>query len=598
MFKRSIVFKLTIGYILIVLISTLIIGALFINIFNTHTMENRQRNMLQKANEISSMVEPYLSNGQNLTNYVDVFRLIDSCVNARVWIADKNGKILGMSKGTLENGAKNSNINVNIFDKELVTKILNGQNVVEEEYNNFYGENMLSVGVPIRSSTNNIEGIVLLHSSMSGISSIMNEVFDNLVLAILFEIILCGLLGFYFTKFIAKPLKLMNQSAIEMTSGNYKIRTNIYLKDEIGELGSSLDMLALKLDYTINQLFQEKNKLNDLFLSMSEGILAFDVKMKLINHNESAQNVLGYDINSFNSDDLKHNLEKNGLLVDFQSVIGDGQKRILIRNWGDSILRFSASPVKNNLNETMGVVVLIQDISEQEKLEQMRKDFIANVSHEFRTPLTLIKGTLESLIDGAVLDSNVTDYYNKLLNETDRLQRMVNDLLDLSKLQSGKMNLNFEELDLTSIINDVSRTMKFIAHKKNVKIELNLAQNMPPVWCDYDRLRQLLIIFIDNAIKYSYEGSKISISTNIGDYAYVEIMDNGVGIPKEDIPYIWDRFYKVDKSRDSNKTGTGLGLAIAKHLIELSNGTIDVESELNKGTKIRIGLPFSREVKI
>ena len=598
MFKRSIVFKLTIGYILIVLISTLIIGALFINIFNTHTMENRQRNMLQKANEISSMVEPYLSNGQNLTNYVDVFRLIDSCVNARVWIADKNGKILGMSKGTLENGAKNSNINVNIFDKELVTKILNGQNVVKEEYNNFYGENMLSVGVPIRSSTNNIEGIVLLHSSMSGISSIMNEVFDNLVLAILFEIILCGLLGFYFTKFIAKPLKLMNQSAIEMTSGNYKIRTNIYLKDEIGELGSSLDMLALKLDYTINQLFQEKNKLNDLFLSMSEGILAFDVKMKLINHNESAQNVLGYDINSFNSDDLKHNLEKNGLLVDFQSVIGDGQKRILIRNWGDSILRFSASPVKNNLNETMGVVVLIQDISEQEKLEQMRKDFIANVSHEFRTPLTLIKGTLESLIDGAVLDSNVTDYYNKLLNETDRLQRMVNDLLDLSKLQSGKMNLNFEELDLTSIINDVSRTMKFIAHKKNVKIELNLAQNMPPVWCDYDRLRQLLIIFIDNAIKYSYEGSKISISTNIGDYAYVEIMDNGVGIPKEDIPYIWDRFYKVDKSRDSNKTGTGLGLAIAKHLIELSNGTIDVESELNKGTKIRIGLPFSREVKI
>jgi signal transduction histidine kinase len=242
--------------------------------------------------------------------------------------------------------------------------------------------------------------------------------------------------------------------------------------------------------------------------------------------------------------------------------------------------------------------VLVQDISEQERLEQMRKDFVANVSHEFRTPLTLIKGTLESLIDGAVSKDNTADYYNRLLNETNRLQRMVNDLLDLSKLQSGKMNLTLKVLDLASIINDISRTMQFTANKKNIRIESSLAENMPPVWSDYDRLKQLLIIFIDNAIKYSHENSKLVITADIGDHVYIEIRDNGIGISKEDIPYIWDRFYTANKSRDSNKTGTGLGLAIAKYLIELLNATVSVESEPNKGTKIRIGLPLAGEVTI
>jgi PAS domain S-box len=596
MFKKNIVFKLTAGYILIVLISTLSIGLLFINVFKNYTIENRQKNMLQKANEISGMVEPYLSSSQNLSNYNDTFKLIDSSVNARVWIADKNGTILGMSNSGPGKNTGYGSLNANQFDKELIAEILSGKDAVREEYNNFYEETMLSVGVPIRSSANSIEGMVLLHSPMSGITSIVDRVFNATALTIVFEIILCGLLGFYFSKSIAKPLKLMNKSAIEMTNGNYKVLTNIYQKDEIGQLGSSLDMLALKLDYTINQLFQEKNKLNDLFLSMSEGILAFDLDMNLINHNESVRNVLGYGLIDLDAAKLKQDLERYGLLSDFQSVIMDGQKKIIVKNWESRVLRFSVSPVKSSQNEIAGVVVLVQDISEQERLEQMRKDFIANVSHEFRTPLTLIKGSLESMIDGVVPDGEVFDYYNRLLDETNRLQRMVNDLLSLSRLQSGKVNLSFEELDLTSLISDVSRTMQFIADKKNIKIELNLVQNMPPVYSDYDKLKQLLIIFIDNSIKYSHENSKILVSTNIGDHAYIEIEDNGIGIPKEDIPYIWDRFYKVDKSRDDNKTGTGLGLAIAKYLIDLLNSTINIESELGRGTKIRIGLPLTGEV--
>jgi signal transduction histidine kinase len=140
--------------------------------------------------------------------------------------------------------------------------------------------------------------------------------------------------------------------------------------------------------------------------------------------------------------------------------------------------------------------------------------------------------------------------------------------------------------------------MQFTANRKNIRIETSLTDNLPPVWSDYDRLKQLLIIFIDNAIKYSHENSKLVITADIGDHVYIEIRDNGIGISKEDIPYIWDRFYTANKSRDSNKTGTGLGLAIAKYLIELLNATVSVESEPNKGTKIRIGLPLAGEVTI
>lgn len=591
MFKKNIVFKLTIGYILIILISTLSIGAFFIDLFKDYTIENRKMNMVQKANEVASMVEPYLADLQDTPEYNSLVNLIYSLVNAKVWIADKDGTVLLMSSNGSEGLKKNNQYNAAQFDKEFVDNVLKGQEVVKEEYNNFYGELTLSAGVPIKNSSNKIEGMVIFHSPMSGVTSTIDKVFGVLIFAILLEIILAGILGFYYSRFITKPIRLMNSSAMEMAKGNYKVRTNLFQKDEIGELAGSLDMLASKLDYTVNQLFQEKNKLENLFSSMSEGILAFDLNLELVNLNESAQRVLGYSSNEI-INNLRTDFKRQGILEEFLSVIRNEEKNVLVKPWNDRILRLSISTVKNNLYEVVGVVVLIQDISEQEKLEQMRKDFIANVSHEFRTPLTLIRGSLEAMIDGAVAESLLSKYYNNLLEETKGLERMVNDLLDLSKLESGKINFNFEELNITDLIIDVSRNMQFIANKKNIKINNSFKNNTPPIWGDYDRLKQLLIIFIDNAIKYSSEDSEMFISTYLGEYAYIKIKDCGIGIPEEEIPYIWERFYKVDKARKSRTEGTGLGLAIAKHIIELSKGTVKIESKVNQGTTIEIGLPL------
>jgi signal transduction histidine kinase len=235
-------------------------------------------------------------------------------------------------------------------------------------------------------------------------------------------------------------------------------------------------------------------------------------------------------------------------------------------------------------------------ISELERLEQMRKDLISNVSHEFRTPLTLIRGSVETLIDRAVTDQNeVQKQYQRIFQETKGLERLVNDLLDVSRLQSGKFDLQLEDLDLGALVAEVATNVREIAAKKQIVIVTEIQGNIPPVPGDYYRLRQLLVIFLDNAIKYSDNDTKIRIALRFDQTVIITIQDQGMGIPPEELPYIWERFYKVDKARVKTNSGAGLGLTIAKYLIEAHHGSVTVVSRLGEGTTIEIKLPTAGE---
>lgn len=266
------------------------------------------------------------------------------------------------------------------------------------------------------------------------------------------------------------------------------------------------------------------------------------------------------------------------------------------REYLNKILNFSISPIKNNSNEVIGGVILIQDISEKEKLEQMRKDFISNVSHEFRTPLTVIKGNLESIIDGITKPKYIKNTCITLLKETNRLERMVKDLLNLSKLESGKLDINFSELNVNMVINDTLRNLSLLINAKSINLQLSLEDNLPSLFSDYDKLKQLLIIFLDNGIKFSQNKGCLNIQTYAhGNNIFIVIEDNGIGIPEDQIQYLGEKFFKVDKSRASNTKSTELGLSIAKKLVKVLNGSFSVESKLKKGTKITISFPIKRE---
>ncbi|WP_234124217.1 ATP-binding protein [Clostridium hydrogenum] len=585
MFKKNITFKLTAGFITIVIISTLVIGIISLNIFKNNIYSIKRNNMKNHALEISKTLSPYMSKNANKKEFIDIINLIDSIDNAKLWILDSNKNIVTASDRKSSVLTYINDIEVKNAYTAIISKALRSKEAYDEIYNPYYKQYMMAITVPIKNSSGSVIGAVILNSSLYDLSNSMDKFFIYIILALLVEMLLAGLMSYYFSKNISKPIRKINSSALELARGNYGIKTNIYKKDEIGELSSSFDLLSLKLKYTIGKLFEEKTKLNNILISMSEGILAIDGDFNIININASAKKMLCIS----NEAIIKQKLIKLNMLEEFKLAITTDAKASVIREYQSKVLNLSISPIKSNLKEVIGGVILIQDISEKEKLEQLRKDFISNVSHEFRTPLTVIKGNLESIIDGITEPTQIIDNCSILLKEANRLERMVKDLLNLSRLKAGKLEVQFSKLDVNMLINDTLRSLRTLLNKKNINLELSLQPDLPPLFNDYDKLKQLLIIFLDNGIKFSPNNGILKVSTYSDIKGlYITIWDNGVGIPQNEIEYLGEKFFKADKSRASNIEGTGLGLSIAKRLVKVLNGQFTIESKLKKGTKITI----------
>ncbi len=590
MFKKTLAFKLTIGFVVIVFISMLVIGVFFIHMFRQYTFDTKEKTMLEKAHNISDVIaENTLSNGQ-MRGFGGLMHFLNSMTEADVWITDSKGNPAVFSgMGMMGMGQKFNSEPIPDESKNVIHEVLSGKDAVSQSFSSVYKETTLTVGVPIFDANKNVTGSVFLHAPITGITPTLNKAVSILSVSIIIALSLAIALGLFYSLLFTRPLKTMNSIAIEMAKGNYSVRTGISSKDELGQLGGSLDLLASKLSYTINQLFQEKGKMSDIISSISEGLVAFDLELKPLNYNNALSEIMNRSlpyktellVKDFNS------LEINLLL---NTVINEKKSFQIIKNWMNKKLKFTLSPIIDNDKNVTGCVVLVQDISEGERLEQLRKDFIANVSHEFRTPLTVIKGSIEALNDGTIeKKEDIERYHSRILSETKILQRLVGDLLELSRLQSGKISVNEEKVHIPSLLSDVTKSMQTIAVKKEIAIEYTPIEDVPPVLGDYDRLRQLFTIFIDNAIKYSPEKTKIQIGITVKNNLEITIKDNGYGISEEELPYVWDRFYKTDKSREGN--GTGLGLAIAKHLIQLHGGDVTMQSSLGKGTTVTVYLP-------
>lgn len=593
MVKNNLAVKITIGYTLIIVIFLLTLGLVFINMFRAYTIDIKVTNMVNRTRAVANISSPYLSQSNNLSDFRPFMELLDSFANSRVWIIDEQGNTLAKSNGEMQ-GIEETSVVMNSSEKkETIDRILEGQEVTIEGETIFYNQPMITIGVPIYDSTDKIIGGAFLHSPVTEVTDTVDMAFLFLIACIIFSVLLSILAGRYYSSIITKPLKIINTAAIEMTRGNYEISTNIRQKDEIGQLSRSLDMLSSKLGFSINKIFEEKGKLNDIIASISEGIIAYDNNMTLVNYNQSLLMLYGYSNETDIENQIKTDLKQQGLFTNLLDVIQTGVAKTIICEWKFCILKYTFSPVKNNLGKITGVVVLVQDISESEKHEQMRKDFIANVSHELRTPLTLIQGSVEALIDETItLPEDIKKYHHRILRETLGLERIVNDLLDLSRIDVGKLSFSFEPIDFRKLTDDVINSFEKTSQSKGIDIEFQAAEKIPQIQGDYGRIQQLLIIFIDNAIKYSKPNTKIELSMDVKDYVYLKIADSGIGIPEEALPFVWERFYKVDKARSDPNEGIGLGLSIAKHIIEAHNGVVQLESDLHKGTTVILGLPY------
>lgn len=386
---------------------------------------------------------------------------------------------------------------------------------------------------------------------------------------------------------IVKPIKDLQYITSRIAKGDLDRRVNVSTKDEIGKLGITFNNMADKLQVTINEVVDKQNRLEAILKSMDSGVIAVDKNNKVIMVNPYAKEIFGINKNiiGLNLMDCIRDFELDSVFKD----INETNKEIKILWPKERELRIKTAEIIN-FNEKIGKVAVVQDISDIKKLENMRTQFVTNVSHELKTPLTSIKGFAETL--RYVEDKETRDkFLNIIDDESDRLTRLINDILILSDLENNK-EFKIEDIDVNNVIKDVIYLVRNAAEKKNITInsELNV---IPIIKGDKDKFKQMLINLVDNSVKYTDNGGHINIGSLAENNNYkIWVEDTGVGIPREHIERLFERFYRVDKARSRVQGGTGLGLAIVKHIVLSFNGTIDVESELGKGSKFTVKIPF------
>lgn len=444
------------------------------------------------------------------------------------------------------------------------------------------------VAIPLRSG-DKITYIIGVNDTRAELSALIWNILTMLVRALFFGLLVAILLSFLLSKTITVPIERLTKQATDIASGDFSERAEVLNSDEIGTLTRTFNDMAETLGSTLREVGEERNKLETLFKHMADGVVAFDARGKLINVNPAAQEMLGRTISEGDQyTDIFPDLE-----IPTDGMREDGHFMELLHRTGEKVLKMYIAPI--TVGEPLqGIMIVLHDITEQEKLDESRREFVANVSHELRTPLTNIKGYTETLIDaGADIDEETEkSFLGVIYDESDRMTRIVKDLLTLSRLDNGRMEMQMADMSLKDAAESAVKAMKIDAEGHGLSFTSAIPENMPEVVGDKGRIQQVIINLISNAVKYNRPDGSIEVTGGAEDgYAFISVRDTGLGIPKADLPHIFDRFYRVDKARSRKMGGTGLGLAIAKEIVEAHGGKITFDSVYGKGSCVTVFLP-------
>ncbi|MFW6279398.1 MAG: HAMP domain-containing sensor histidine kinase, partial [Bacillota bacterium] len=452
-----------------------------------------------------------------------------------------------------------------------VERVLQGESITFRGQSSLVEREVIVVGQPLDLTDRRLA--LFLFSPVTDlqqtITGIRNLIFKITLLAILFSL----LLAYFVARGIVRPVKSINNKAREMAEGNFALRLQDLPRDEIGELGSSFNYLAEKLEKNISALNEEKNRMKSMLSGMSEGVLGVTEKREIILANPRLQEMfsLQKEVVGSQMDEYFPEVLSETIL----NVLGDQQEYKDEFSWQDAIYEVRGAPIYKNQSQLMGVILLVRDVTEIRKLEEMRRLFVANVSHELKTPLTSIQGYIEALLDGVIEKAaKKRKYLKKVLAETEHMNRLVVNILDLSRLQSGQIEFNYRKFDLVQEVKSVIETLEPKVEDREIKLS---APEKLLVYSDIDRLHEVLVNLLTNALKYTPRNGKIKV--NIEDQKEqfrLQVIDNGPGIPDSELPYIWERFYQVDRSRTPDQEGSGLGLAIVKEIITGLGGEVMV----------------------
>jgi two-component system sensor histidine kinase ResE len=586
-FWRSVVVKLALTIMLLVAFVLFILTILLLEFFENFHIQEAESDMLQTANKVSVLLSQQ-EEQSIITETVESVKAPESRVaivfeNESLWVS----------------GSSNSNLSMLeeewLDQDEDMAAVLEGNTDVRKQMNLPNSEiEVMLVGIPFAEN-----GAIFVYQSLDVIEQTKAETTRIIFLAAGIAIILTTFFAFFLSTRITSPLIKMREAAFDLTRGEFNTKVPILTHDEIGELALAFNRMGRQLKFHINALRQEKEQLSSIVNSMADGVITMNRNGDMIVTNGPADKF----IDEWN---FEHNLEPGNTYRKLPSDLNDilqevitSEKEVLHEmNVQGKDLVMLMTPLYDQ-SFVRGAVAVIRDMTEERRLDKFRKDFIANVSHELRTPISMLQGYSEAIVDDiAESKEEKNELAGIIYEESLRMNRLVNELLEIARMEAGHFELNIDTVELNPFVEKIHKKFSGLTDDNQINLSLTKNIEIPDALLDPDRIEQVFTNLIDNAIRHTEEHGNVEIivTNNMHEF-HVDITDSGSGIPEEDLPFVFERFYKADKSRTRNKQkkGTGLGLAIAKNIMEAHNGTITVKSKLNEGTTFSFRIPKNEE---
>lgn len=599
-FFRSIHLKLVLVYVLMILIAMQIIGAYFVRQLETTLVNNFETSIQERVDLLSYYLSEEMGKERNpeedgptleedIQNILKDFNNATDIAEVQV-IEGASLKVIGTS-----DPFNQSIVGQRSTDKVVWRVIATSDEDGEQQtYVDRPTGNRIWVLVDPIMTDGEVMGAIYLIANVENVYSQMKTINGIFATGTAISLAITAILVVIIARTITRPITDMRKQALAMSKGNFSRKVKVYGHDEIGELAMSFNSLTKKLQDSQATTEGERRKLSSVLSYMTDGVIATDRKGRVILINEPAAEMLNVSRETILSTPI---ISLLGIEEEytFEDLLMENESIIL--NYSTEtkpyVLRANFSVIQKETGFVNGLIAVLHDITEQEKIDMERREFVANVSHELRTPLTTMRSYLEALAEGAWRDEEIAPNFLEVTqNETERMIRLVNDLLQLSKMDSKDYQLTTEWVNFVNFYNRVIDRFE-LTKEQNVHFERKLLKKATFVEIDTDKLTQVLDNIISNAMKYSPDGGKITFKlSEEDDRIIISVSDEGVGIPKDNLERIFERFYRVDKARTRKLGGTGLGLAIAKELVDAHGGHIWAESSEGKGTTVSFSLPY------
>jgi two-component system phosphate regulon sensor histidine kinase PhoR len=593
---KSFKLKLIFSYIFVILLSFGLIAFFLDKNLEENSLHNVQNSLITQAKLIENQIVPEGLKKEDVNYLETLSKTLSLKTKCRITVINIQGKVLADSEKPREEIIHMEN---HLNRPEVITA-LSGNIGIDTRYSPTLKIDMLYVAL-LLTDKNETLGILRLALPLESVQKTLSTTRKTVFLGLFFSLVLAFVLGSIAASRVIKPINRMINASRKFSEGDFSRRIIQPSQDEIGELAATLNKMAQDIENKIKEIRAQNQKLAAIFNSMIEGVIIIDKAGRIVSINQAVEKIFGVVKGDAAGKIFLEVIRNNDIAEVISAILKKGEPvsaELTLIYPVRRIFEVNATPIFDN-DTIGGCLLVIHDITEIRRLETMRRDFVANVSHELKTPLTSIKGFVETLLEGALDDKENNRNFLKIIqNHAERLNSLVEDLLSLSYLESKETILNKESLNLRLQLEEVISGFKSQLKKMNVAIKNDLPAGIS-INADKNRIEQVFTNLIDNAIKFNKEKGSIRVySREANGKIEVFVEDSGIGIPEKDIPRVFERFYRVDKARSRELGGTGLGLSIVKHIIELHNGSVGVESVEGLGSKFWFTLPsFKAETK-